>query len=69
MQANPIQHPHNRFEFRFISLLATHLSGDQDDESRALDQLGRDGWQIKSVTPDPRLPAARLLIALQREIP
>jgi hypothetical protein len=69
MQANPMTRPAGRFEFRFLSMLASHATGDQEDaEFRALDQLGREGWQIKSVSPDPRLPAARLLIALQREL-
>lgn len=58
----------SKFEYRFVSLLAAHLNdGQEGDEAQELDQLGLDGWQIRSVTPDPQLPAARLLVALQRE--
>ena len=57
------------FEFSFVSLLATHLEApthaDADDVG-LLHALGRDGWEVKGVTVDPRMPAARLLVLLQR---
>lgn len=69
MQASPTALSQTRFEFRFFSMLASHTSADaEQSELDTLDELGRDGWQIKSVIADPQMPAARLLVALQREI-
>ncbi len=73
MQTTPTQPATGSFEFRFISVLANHADNqfgnvsDQDDLKALLD-LGRDGWQIRGMTPDPRQPAATLILVLQRGI-
>jgi hypothetical protein len=60
-----------RFEFRFVTVLASHAEGTSENgtsepDVKALDALGRDGWQIAGIMPDPLLPAARFLVSLQR---
>jgi len=72
MQTTPTQPGIGSFEFHFISVLASHADNQfgnrSDEDDRALLALGREGWQIRGMTPDPRQPAARLLLVLQREI-
>lgn len=62
-----------RFEFRFVVVLASHADDQaaftaNEGDMRALDDLGREGWQIAGITPDPLLPHAKLIVSLQREI-
>lgn len=73
MQAMPTQQrAMNNFEFRFVSVLANHIEKQEDVSDDAdikeLDDLGRDGWQIVGMIPDPRLPTAKVLVGLQRAI-
>ena len=61
------------YEFRFITVLANHVnaqseSGSNEDDLQELVELGKQGWQVRGMTPDPLLPAAKLMIVLQREI-
>ena len=63
----------NRFEFRFLTVLASHADsqaepGTGEPDLRTLDQLGAEGWQIAGVLPDPLLPGAKLIVSLQREV-
>lgn len=60
------------FEFRFVIVLASHAEGAPartaaEADLNALNDLGREGWQIAGVMVDPLLPAARLVVCLQRE--
>jgi len=60
-----------KFEFRFVVVLARHAedpSGVDDEDVGLLNDLGQDGWQIAGVTPDPLMPAARLIVSLQRPV-
>ena len=71
MQTQSDQRSVQNYEFQFVSILAKDVES-QDAESgltglSALNALGADGWEIRAVTIDPRLPAAKLLIALQRQ--
>jgi hypothetical protein len=61
------------YEFRFITVLANHAnaqsgSGSNEDDLQELLNLGRQGWQVRGMAPDPLLPAAKLVLVLQREI-
>ncbi len=61
------------YEIQFVSVLANHAdaqsgSGSNQDDLQELLHLGMQGWQVRGMTPDPRLPAARLMLVLQREI-
>ena len=61
------------YEFQFVTVLANHAdaqsgNGANHDDLQELFHLGRQGWQVRGMTPDPRLPAARLLVLLQRQI-
>ncbi len=63
----------SRFEFRFISVLASHAdnpaeSARGEPDLHALDNLGKEGWQITGIMPDPLLPGARLIVSLQRQV-
>jgi hypothetical protein len=72
MQTTHDQRSTQTFEFQFVSLLAKDVdsqdAGDAPAARSALNALGADGWEIRSITVDPRLPAAKLLIALQRQV-
>jgi hypothetical protein len=71
MQTSADQRSTQNFQFRFVSVLAKDVDSGEAESSAAglaaLNALGADGWEIRSVSVDPRLPAARLLIALQRQ--
>lgn len=72
MQTIP-QSAKTSYEFQFVSVLANHAdaesgSSSNPDDLQELLHLGIQGWQVRGMTPDPRLPAARLLLVLQREI-
>jgi hypothetical protein len=60
------------FEFRFVTVLASHAEShgeglEAESDFKALNDLGKAGWQIVSMTSDPQHPSARLMISLQRE--
>jgi hypothetical protein len=60
------------FEFRFIAVLARHADNQDDNvevesDLKALNDLGKEGWQVTGISPDPQHPNARLLVSLQRE--
>jgi hypothetical protein len=62
-----------KFEFRFVSVLASHAdtmseNGSSEPDLQALGELGKEGWQIAGIMPDPLLPAARLIVSLQRPV-
>ncbi len=70
MQVNQAYEPQKRFEYRFVSVLASHVEGNPSElasDRQTLDDLGTGGWQIRAMVADPRNPAARLIVALQRE--
>ena len=71
MQTSPVRQSLENYEFRFVSILASHADGQNGEtptpDLAAVADLGADGWEIRGVTADPRMPAARLLIALQRK--
>lgn len=72
MHTTPEERALGNYEFQFVSTLAKDIDG-QDSENgstglSALNALGAEGWEIRAVTVDPRLPAAKLLIALQRQV-
>ncbi len=61
------------FEFRFLSVLASHAEQSPgraalETDLKALNSLGKEGWHIAGVMIDPLLPGARLIVSLQREI-
>jgi len=69
MQTVTDQRSLQSFEFRVISVLANELEGRTSLGSEGLStlsSLGAQGWEIRAMSVDPRLPAARLLVALQR---
>jgi hypothetical protein len=60
------------FEFRFVSVVSSHADSQAenaalDDDLKILNDLGKNGWQISGISPDPQHPAARLMVSLQRE--
>jgi len=60
------------FEFRFVSIVSSHVDAQGEsvaanDDLNRINDLGKEGWQIGGICPDPQHPAARLMISLQRE--
>lgn len=60
------------FEFCFVSVVSSHADGQAenagvDNDLKKLNALGKEGWQISGISPEPQHPAARLMISLQRE--
>jgi hypothetical protein len=60
------------FEFCFVSVVSSHADNQgenaaADSDLNKLNGLGKEGWQISGICPDPQHPAARLMISLQRD--
>ena len=69
MQTSTDQRVLEAYEFRIISVLANEVEGHGRLDSEGLSMLsglGTQGWEIRAMSVDPRLPAARVLVALQR---
>jgi hypothetical protein len=62
-----------KYEFRFVTILASHVdsigeSGGAQPDARMLEALGKQGWKIAGIMPDPLHPGAKFIVSLQREL-
>jgi len=60
------------FEFCFVSVVSSRADSQGenatiDEDLKKVQDLGKDGWQISGISPDPQHPAARLMVSLQRQ--